>query len=86
MAALRRVVERDRLAKIISADDQTLNAKYRSRIFRFVDDVDFVLDESESVIHFRSASRVGYSDMGANRKRMERIRKAFQAELGAGSQ
>ena len=61
-------------------DDRTLTAEYRSLIFRFIDDVDFLLDEKEGVIHFRSASRVGYSDLGANRKRMERIRKAFQAE------
>jgi uncharacterized protein (DUF1499 family) len=46
-------------------------------IFRFVDDVEFWIDAKNQVIHFRSASRVGHSDLGANRARMESIRKAF---------
>ena len=45
----------------------------------FVDDVEFFVDAQQKVIHFRSASRVGYSDLGANRKRMETIRRAFLA-------
>jgi uncharacterized protein (DUF1499 family) len=46
-------------------------------IFRFVDDVEFYIDERANLIHFRSASRLGYSDMGVNRKRMETIRASF---------
>ena len=80
MAALRRVIDQDGNATIVSEDEHTLSAEYRSRIFRFVDDVDFIVDEEQGIIHFRSASRVGHSDMGANRKRMEQIRTAFQAE------
>lgn len=83
MSTLRRVIERDRGATVVSMDDRSLSAEYRSRIFRFVDDVDFVVDEAEGVIHCRSASRLGYSDMGANRRRMERIRQAFQTEQSA---
>lgn len=83
MAVLRRIVEQDRGATIVSTDDRALSVEYRSRIFRFVDDVDFVVDEAAGVIHFRSASRIGYSDMGANRRRMEQIRTAFQAEQDA---
>ena len=83
MASLRRVIERDRGATVVSADAHSLTAEYRSLIFRFVDDVDFIVDETHNVIHFRSASRVGYSDRGANRQRMERIREAFQAEQDA---
>jgi uncharacterized protein (DUF1499 family) len=48
-----------------------------SRLFRFADDVELLLDEPAGVIHVRSASRVGYSDMGVNRKRVEEIRKAY---------
>ena len=43
----------------------------------FGDDVEFFFDEADSVIHFRSASRLGYSDLGVNRRRMEGIRTAF---------
>jgi uncharacterized protein (DUF1499 family) len=40
--------------------------------------VEFVLDEQNNVIHFRSASRVGRGDMGANRARIEAIRAAWE--------
>jgi len=43
-------------------------------IFRFVDDVAFVADESAGVVHVRSAVRVGNSGMGVNRRRVEEIR------------
>lgn len=45
---------------------------------RYVDDLEFRLDETAKVIHIRSASRVGKSDLGANRKRVERVREAFR--------
>lgn len=60
-------------AKLVSEDTKYLHFEFTSLIFRFVDDVEFYLDESESMIHFRSASRVGHSDLGANRKRMNKI-------------
>ena len=45
--------------------------------FRFVDDVEFLINPEEQLIHSRSASRVGYSDLGVNRHRMEQIQKGF---------
>lgn len=59
-----------------------LHYEVRSLIFRFVDDVECLLDATHSVIQIRSASRVGYSDFGVNRRRVERIRKAFEAASG----
>lgn len=59
---------------IVSRDDGYLHAEFRSALFRFVDDVEFVVSESESVIHVRSASRAGHSDLGVNRRRVELIR------------
>ena len=56
-----------------------LHVEFRSLIFRFTDDVEFRLDETDSLIHFRSASRVGKSDLGVNRHRMEQIRDAFNS-------
>lgn len=50
---------------------------YTTAIMRFVDDVEFYFDEEEKLLHFRSASRVGYSDLGANRRRMENFKKAY---------
>jgi uncharacterized protein (DUF1499 family) len=56
-----------------------LRAECTSFLFRFVDDVEFLVDPEAKVIHFRSASRVGRSDFGVNRKRMEEIRKDFES-------
>ena len=60
-------------ASLISESDRYLHFEFRSLLFRFVDDVEFYLDDNNQQIHFRSASRVGYSDMGVNRKRMNKI-------------
>ena len=53
-----------------------LHVEFTSKIFRFVDDVEFYFNEPR-VIHFRSASRIGHSDMGVNRHRIEEIRHLF---------
>lgn len=63
--------------KIVTEKDDYLHVEATSRIFRFVDDVEFYLDDQEKLIHFRSAARSGYSDFGVNRSRMEKIRDAF---------
>ena len=55
-----------------------LRYEVTSLIFRFVDDVEFVIDPETRLIHFRSASRVGHSDLGANRRRMDRFVEAFE--------
>jgi uncharacterized protein (DUF1499 family) len=62
---------------VVTETSDYLHAECTSLIFRFVDDVEFWIDAKNQVIHFRSASRVGHSDLGANRARMESIRKAF---------
>lgn len=61
-----------------------LHAVYTSRLWRFVDDVEFRLDESAGVIQVRSASRSGYWDLGVNRRRVERIRRLFAAREESG--
>jgi len=55
----------------------TICALFTSRVLGFVDDVEFYCDGL--VIQVRSASRLGYSDLGVNRKRVEEIRRAFAA-------
>ena len=65
---------------IVEDTGSYLHAEARSLVLRFVDDVEFVLDSEASVIQVRSASRVGYSDFGVNRRRVERIRKAFSEQ------
>lgn len=65
--------------QIESVSDTFLYATFRSRIFRFVDDVTCRLDPENKMIHIRSASRIGYSDLGANRRRVEKIRSAYKS-------
>jgi uncharacterized protein (DUF1499 family) len=60
---------------IVTSTAEYLHVEFTSRIFRFVDDVEFLFDERTKTVHFRSASRTGYSDLGVNRKRMEDIRR-----------
>ena len=55
-----------------------LHATFRSPVFRFVDDLHCRLDSAQQLIHLRSASRLGYSDLGVNRRRLERIRRHYQ--------
>ena len=63
--------------KILREDDRYLWVTFSTRLFRFVDDLELRLDEERGVIHVRSSSRVGYSDMGANRRRVEDLRLRF---------
>lgn len=81
-ARLLRVLRAYPRTTIVQEGPVSLKAECRSRIFRFVDDVDFVLDDQAKAIHFRSASRLGRKDFGVNRKRMEEIRSLFLAEAG----
>lgn len=78
MRKLRAIVAGMPGATIVEERDTYLYAEFRSRLFRFVDDVEFLIDEEAEVIHFRSASRVGHSDLGVNRARMEQIRLLMQ--------
>jgi len=64
--------------KVVSADNSDIHAECRSMIFRFVDDLTLHLIPSNSIIHVRSASRIGYSDLGVNRRRIETLRKKLQ--------
>ncbi|HBI41798.1 MAG TPA: DUF1499 domain-containing protein [Planctomycetales bacterium] len=79
MARLKAVLATQPRTTIIRADGDYLHAECASLLFRFVDDVEFWVDRVAKVIHFRSASRAGRSDLGVNRKRMEEIRKAFDS-------
>ena len=56
------------------SDENYLASTFTSDLFGFVDDVEFRVDTNNGLLHVRSASRVGYSDLDANRKRVEQIR------------
>jgi uncharacterized protein (DUF1499 family) len=60
--------------KLVEEDETYLHYEVTSLLFRFVDDVEFLFDDDTKTIHFRSASRTGYGDLGVNRTRMEQVR------------
>lgn len=70
-------VIRDMGGNIEQEEDGYLRATFATRIFRFMDDLELKMDEKNRTIHVRSASRVGHSDMGMNRKRVENLRAGF---------
>jgi len=74
MAAVRKAVEGMTDSTVIRAEGNYLYAEYRTRLMRFVDDVEFVHDARAGVIHVRSASRLGRRDFGVNRARVEALR------------
>jgi uncharacterized protein (DUF1499 family) len=61
-------------SKRVDEDESYLHYEFTSLLLRFVDDVEFLFDETTKAVHFRSASRTGYSDLGVNRQRMEQLR------------
>ncbi len=74
---LKAVIESEDRTKIINESSDYLYAEFKSALMGYVDDVEFYLDSSSNIIHVRSASRLGQSDLGVNRKRVETIRTKF---------
>ena len=74
MAAARKAVESMRGASVIRQEGGYLYAEFRSKIMRYVDDVEFLFDQKAGLIHMRSASRLGRRDFGVNRARVESLR------------
>lgn len=79
MARLGTIVQAMPGARIISSAPGYLYAEFQTPALKFVDDVEFLLDQPASVIQMRSASRLGSKDFGANRKRLEAVRQRFEA-------
>ncbi len=73
-AALRRVIDAMPRVNVVKSEPTYLYAEFTTRLMGFVDDTEFYLDEKTSVIHVRSASRLGNGDLGVNRERIESIR------------
>lgn len=76
-ACLTRLAAAMKRARVITAEEGFVHLEFRT-LLGFVDDVAFELDPGGKVIHMRSASRLGYWDLGVNRRRIERIRTAFE--------
>ena len=77
---IRRVILNMERAMIIAQNENYLYVEFTSAIMGFVDDVEFLYDPGQQVIQVRSASRLGKSDLGVNRKRIEFIRSALKQQ------
>lgn len=85
MARMKEVIGRMKRARIVAEKDDYLRVEFTSRVMRFVDDAEFYFDDRSKRIELRSAARLGYSDFGVNRRRIEAIRREFAAEHPRGT-
>lgn len=79
-SALKEAVAELPRTTVITADDAYLHAEAKSRIFGFVDDLEFQLRPKDNLIALRSAARTGHSDFGVNAERLETLRQRLKAE------
>ena len=77
MEQLKAIIASTPRTRIVETRSDYLYAEYVSALFGFVDDVEFYFPPGTHIIHVRSASRLGHSDLGVNRKRIEAIRARF---------
>lgn len=67
--------------RVTAMNDAYIASEFKSSLFGFVDDFELRLDQDKHVLHFRSSSRVGYSDLGANAKRVQTFKSEFARRL-----
>ena len=80
-AALKQIVSEWSRTTLVKEEGEYLKFEVRSFLWQFVDDVEFWFEEATQTVHFRSASRTGYSDFGVNRRRMEDLRRKLEGKL-----
>ena len=74
IASLIKIITQMKRATIVTATENYVHTEFKSALFGFIDDSEFYFDAEQKVIQVRSASRIGYSDLGVNRRRIEQIR------------
>ena len=76
--SLHRVINSMRGTRILTQDVIYWHVEFTTQLLRYIDDVEFYFDGTQSLIHLRSASRQGYWDLGVNRRRVETISSKFE--------
>jgi uncharacterized protein (DUF1499 family) len=79
IAKIKSIVQATAGAAVVKSEPDYLYAQYTTPLMKYVDDVEFWFDPANSVVQVRSASRIGKSDLGANRKRVEILRSTLVA-------
>ena len=80
-AAMKKIIATYPQTKLISERANYLHFQFVTKLGKFTDDVEFYFDGENRLIHFRSASQKGWSDIGANKRRMKRISKRWNGRL-----
>lgn len=78
--AVQKVVRHLPRSTVVKATDRYLHVIFKSRLFRFIDDMQLKLDPQNGIIAIRSAARTGYFDLGVNRRRVEALRQRLKTE------
>jgi uncharacterized protein (DUF1499 family) len=78
---IKQIVSSCKRTKPLKEENSYLHYLFTTALFRFKDDVEFLFDDIEKIIHIRSQSRLGGYDYNTNRKRMENIRKLFHSTI-----
>ncbi len=73
-------------ATVDDAAGPLVHATFHSRILGFVDDVTFLIQPRNDVIDVKSSSRLGFYDLGVNRRRVEHLRAGFETRMKGGQQ
>jgi len=80
-AAMKKIIADFPQTKLVEEREDYLHFEFVTKVGKFTDDVEFYFDEKNRLIHFRSASQKGWSDMGANKRRMKKISKRWNGRL-----
>jgi uncharacterized protein (DUF1499 family) len=67
--------------EILEEEENYIHAVHTTGKMKYKDDIEFYFDDESALIQFRSASRIGYSDMGLNRQRYDRFRELLKERL-----
>ena len=72
---LERLIASYDYAMLVKQESNYYHYEFITKLGIFIDDVEFLIDPKAKLIHFRSASRIGYSDLGKNKRRMKKIKR-----------
>lgn len=81
MNSLRQEVLKMPRSSLVKIEGAYMHFEFRSRVIQAIDDVEFYFDDQTKTVQFRSATRLGHSDWGENRKRMEQIRNVILGRI-----
>ena len=77
---LERLISGYEYAVLVKQEPNYYHFEFVTRLGKFIDDVEFLIDPTAKLIHFRSASRIGYGDFGKNKRRMKKIKSDWISE------